>query len=309
MATATQDDKARRKKASIDYPDVVTKGERIRAGRVPHQARALARPRRLATGPAKGTIVRTLIAGNWKMNGLRADLAELDAIAMAAAAAPDVEVALALPATLISEAASRAGPVAIGGEDCHTALSGAYTGCTSAAALADAGARFVLCGHSERRAFFHESDALVKAKAKTGRGAGLITYVCVGENKEQHAAGEAVDVVAGSLLGSVPRQSVAANLVVAYEPAWAIGTGVTPSPDEIAEMHAMTRATLIRQLGEDEGRKVRILYGGSVTPANAAAILAIPEVNGALVGGASLTAAQFVPIIEAAAQISANVSQ
>jgi triosephosphate isomerase (TIM) len=253
--------------------------------------------------------VRTLIAGNWKMNGLRADLAELDAIAAAAAECTQVDVGLALPATLIAAAAPRAGRVAIGGEDCHVQLGGAFTGCLSAPMLADAGASFVLCGHSERRAFFHESDALVKAKAKTGRGAGLTTYVCVGENKEQHAAGEAIDVVAGSLLGSVPRQSVAANLVVAYEPAWAIGTGVTPTADEIAEMHAMTRATLIRQLGEHEGRKVRILYGGSVTPANAETILSIPDVNGALVGGASLSAAQFAPIIQAAARLSANVSQ
>jgi triosephosphate isomerase (TIM) len=245
--------------------------------------------------------LRTLIAGNWKMNGLRADLRELDAIAAAASACPAVDVAAAVPFTLVAEAAARCASLAIGGEDCHVELGGAHTGSISALQLADAGARFVICGHSERRAAFRESDALVKAKAKTGRGQGLTTFVCVGENKEEHAAGEAIDVVAGSLLGSVPRKSVADNLVVCYEPAWAIGTGVTPAPEEIAEMHAMTRATLIRQLGDEEGRKVRILYGGSVTPANAAAILAIPDVNGALVGGASLTAAQFVPIIEAAA--------
>lgn len=245
--------------------------------------------------------MRTLIAGNWKMNGLRASLSELDAIAAAAARCADVDVAIAPPFTLLAEAVGRAGAIAIGGEDCHTALAGAHTGSTSAEMLVDAGARFVIVGHSERRAAFGESDALVKAKAKTGRGAGLTTLVCVGENKEQHDAGEAIDVVAGSLLGSVPRKSTAANLVVCYEPAWAIGTGVTPEPHEIAEMHAMTRTTLLSLLGEEEGRKVRILYGGSVTPANAATILAIPEVNGALVGGASLTASQFVPIIEAAA--------
>ncbi len=250
--------------------------------------------------------MRTLIAGNWKMNGTRAMLAELDAIATAATAFPAVEVAIAPPFTLIAEAAARfGGAIAIGGEDCHTELAGAYTGCIAAPMLVDAGARFVICGHSERRAMFHESDALVKAKAKTARGAGLTTFVCVDENGEQHRAGEAIDVVAGSLLGSVPRKSTADNLVVCYEPAWAIGTGLTPAPHEIAEMHAMTRATLIRQLGEEEGRKVRILYGGSVTPANAAAILAIPEVNGALVGGASLTADQFAPIIAAAAALAA----
>jgi triosephosphate isomerase (TIM) len=252
---------------------------------------------------------RPLIAGNWKMNGLRASLAELDAIAVAAARAPQVDVAIALPFTLIAEAVSRAGPVWIGGEDCHHHLSGAYTGSISGTMLADLGARFVLCGHSERRAAFHETDALIKAKAKAGRGEGLTTIICVGENEEQHRSGEALDVVAGMLFGSVPRKSTSANLVVSYEPVWAIGTGRTPAPDEIAAMHCMTRDTLVTLLGEEEGRKVRLLYGGSVEPANAATILAIPEVDGALIGRASLTAGQFVPIIEAAAALAANVSQ
>jgi triosephosphate isomerase len=248
--------------------------------------------------------LRTLIAGNWKMNGTRAMLADLDRIAAAAAAAPDVDVAIAPPFTLLAEAAGRAGSVAIGGQDCHQAAKGAHTGCISADMLAEMGARFVICGHSERRAEFGEGDALIQSKAEAAQAAGLVAIVCVGEDEPERDEGRAVTVVAGELEGSVPPAATASNLVISYEPAWAIGTGRTPTCAEIGDMHAMIRAKLIQLLGE-EGVKVRILYGGSVNPGNAAMILACPEVSGALIGGASLTADQFVPIV----RIAANVSQ
>lgn len=248
--------------------------------------------------------MRTLIAGNWKMNGTRAMLGELDRIATAAGAAPGIDVAIAPPFTLLAEAAARAGQVAIGGQDCHPAAKGAHTGCISADMLHEMGARFVICGHSERRAEFGESDALVREKAEAAQAAGLIAIVCVGEDEAERDAGRAVPVVAAELEASVPPASTAATLVVSYEPAWAIGTGRTPTVDEIGEMHRMIRAKLIQLLGE-EGVKVRLLYGGSVDPDNAASILACPEVGGALIGGASLTADRFVPII----QLAANVSQ
>ena len=247
--------------------------------------------------------MRTLIAGNWKMNGTRTILAELDRIAQGAAAAPDIDVAIAPPFTLLSEAAGRAGSVAIGGQDCHPAPKGAHTGCISAEMLVEMGARFVICGHSERRAEFAESNALVCAKAKAAQDAGLIAIVCIGEDESERDEGRAVMVVASELEGSVPVTATAADLVISYEPAWAIGTGRTPTTAEIIEMHGIIRAKLLQMLGE-EGARVRILYGGSVNAANAAAILACPEVNGALIGGASLTAEQFVPIIEAAANVS-----
>ena len=246
-------------------------------------------------------MLRFLIAGNWKMNGSRAMLAELDRIAAAAAAAPGVDVAIAPPFTLLADAAGRAGAVLVGGQDCHQAAQGAHTGCISAAMLAEMGARFVICGHSERRAEFGESDSLIQAKACAAQAAGLMAIVCVGEDEPERDEGRAVVVVSSELEGSVPPASTAANLVISYEPAWAIGTGRTPTAQEIGDMHRMIRAKLIQLLGE-EGVGVRILYGGSVTPENAAAILACDDVGGALIGGASLTAAKFVPIVEAAAR-------
>jgi triosephosphate isomerase len=230
-------------------------------------------------------------------------LAELDRIAQAAAAAPSVDVAIAPPFTLLSDAAPRAGKVLVGGQDCHQAAKGAHTGSISAEMLVEMGAGFVICGHSERRAEFGESDSLIQAKATAAQAAGLIAIVCVGEDEHERDEGRAVPVVAEELDGSVPPASTAANLVVSYEPAWAIGTGRTPTTAEICEMHIMIRAKLIQLLGE-EGVKVRILYGGSVNPDNAASILACTEVNGALIGGASLTAGKFVPIIQAAANVS-----
>lgn len=246
--------------------------------------------------------MRFLIAGNWKMNGSRPMLAELDGIAKAAAEFAQVDVAIAPPFTLLSEAAPRAGKVMIGGQDCHQAEKGAHTGCISAEMLVETGARFVICGHSERRAEFGETDALIQAKATTAQAAGLVTIVCIGEDEDERDEGRAVAVVAAELDGSVPPASTAGNLIISYEPAWAIGTGRTPTTAEICEMHGMIRAKLIQMLGE-EGGKVRILYGGSVTAENAAPILACPEVNGALIGGASLTADKFVPVIRIAADM------
>lgn len=246
--------------------------------------------------------MRFLIAGNWKMNGSRAMLDELDRIATAAQACPDIDVAIAPPFTLLADAAPRAGRVALGGQDCHQAISGAHTGCISAAMLAEMGARFVICGHSERRAEFGESDSLVQAKATAAQAAGLTAYVCIGEDEHERNEGRAIPVVAAELDGSVPPASRADNLVISYEPAWAIGSGRTPTAQEIVGMHRMIRAKLIQLLGQ-EGTGVRILYGGSVNPDNAASILACEEVSGALIGGASLTAAQFVPIIQAAARL------
>jgi triosephosphate isomerase len=244
--------------------------------------------------------LRFLIAGNWKMNGSRPMLVELDRIAEASRALPQVDVAIAPPFTLLADATPRAGTVMMGGQDCHHVAQGAHTGCISAGMLAEMGAGFVICGHSERRAEFGETDSLVRAKALAAHAAGLIAVICVGEDQIERDAGRAVKVVRDEIQASVPPESTADNLVISYEPAWAIGTGRTPTSQEIAIMHRMVRAKLIQLMGE-EGAKVRILYGGSVTPENAATILACDEVNGALIGGASLTAERFVPIIEAAA--------
>ncbi len=246
--------------------------------------------------------LRKLVAGNWKMNGSLAALAELDGIADAAVAFSSVDVALCPPFTLIAPAAQRQPGLAIGGQDCHYAAKGAHTGCVSAPMLKEAGATLVIVGHSERRADQHETDADVRGKAQAAIEHGLVAIVCVGETEAERDAGRAVSVVEAQLDGSIPRDGTGAILVVAYEPVWAIGTGRTPSVADVAEMHGAVRVKLCELLGK-EGDRVRILYGGSVKPDNAAELLAVPDVDGALVGGASLTAAQFVPIIEAAAAI------
>ncbi len=243
--------------------------------------------------------LRKLVAGNWKMNGSIAGLAELDAIAATARAFGMVDVAICPPYTLISAAFARQPELTIGAQDCHMNASGAHTGCVSVALLTEAGARMVIVGHSERRADNFESDADVNAKASATIAGGLTAIVCVGETEAQRDAGEAVSVVMGQLIGSVPREGKGSNLVVAYEPVWAIGTGRTPTPTDVTEMHAAIRATLIDLIG-GEGASVRILYGGSVKSSNAAELLHLPDVDGALVGGASLKAADFVPVIEAA---------
>ncbi|MDO6416829.1 triose-phosphate isomerase [Sphingomonas sp. BIUV-7] len=246
--------------------------------------------------------LRKLVAGNWKMNGTRAALAELGAIADAAAGAPSLDVAICPPFTLIDAAIAQAPSLPIGAQDCHHAEKGAHTGCISATMIADLGATYVIVGHSERRADQSETDADVQTKAWAVLAAGLTAILCVGETEAERDAGKAGMVVSGQMQGSVPPAGTADNLVIAYEPVWAIGTGRTPSVRDVAEMHGLIRAKLDELLGE-EGPRVRILYGGSVKPDNAAELMAVPNVDGALVGGASLTAALFVPIIEATAAL------
>jgi triosephosphate isomerase len=239
-----------------------------------------------------------LLAGNWKMNGLAACRSELAKImAGAPAFAGKAELIVCPPATLIADfaAAARGSPVTIGAQDCHAAALGAHTGDISAEMLADAGARAVIVGHSERRMDHHEMDAQVRAKAQAGWRAGLIAIVCVGEQRSQREGGKTLEVVGGQLDGSLPDGGTAAKLVVAYEPVWAIGTGVTPTPDDVAEVHAFVRERLTKRFG-GEGERIRILYGGSVKPANAKELLTISDVNGALVGGASLKAEDFLGI-------------
>jgi triosephosphate isomerase (TIM) len=242
--------------------------------------------------------LRKLIAGNWKMNGSLGALAELDGIAKAAAKNEGVDVAICPPATLIAAAVARAPSLSIGGQDCHWNDSGAHTGCISAAMLAEAGASMVIVGHSERRTDNHETSAEVRKKAKAAVAAGLTAIICVGETEAERDEGRAVAVVTGQVADSVPATSIGSSTVVAYEPVWAIGTGRVPSTQDVAEMHAAIRAQLVASLGE-EGAVVRILYGGSVKPSNAAELLHVPDVDGALVGGASLKAADFAGIIAA----------
>jgi triosephosphate isomerase (TIM) len=243
---------------------------------------------------------RKLVVGNWKMNGSLAELSELGAIADAAREAGGVDVGICPPFTLIAAAVTRSAGLTIGAQDCHQAASGAHTGCVSAAMLKEAGAKIAIVGHSERRADQGESDALVRAKAEAALAAGLITIVCVGESEAQRGAGDHLRVVTEMLAGSLPDDWDEGELVVAYEPVWAIGTGKVATPADVTEMHAALRAALVARFG-DRGDRVRILYGGSVKADNAAELFLCPEVDGGLVGGASLTAAQFAPIIEAAA--------
>lgn len=240
------------------------------------------------------------VVGNWKMNGLGAALAEIAGIAAAVdeGAAGRAGCALCPPATLIERAANTArGRLAIGGQDCAVKASGAFTGDVSAAMLRDAGATLTIVGHSERRARHGESDATVRAKAEAAMRAGLTALVCVGESQADHDAGRARDVVAAQIHGSVPTGSSAKTLVIAYEPVWAIGTGHTPSDHDIAAMHGFIRNRLAEQLG-GVAAGVRLLYGGSVKPDNAAALMSLADVDGALVGGASLTAADFLRIAQ-----------
>ncbi|CAA9494690.1 MAG: Triosephosphate isomerase [uncultured Sphingomonadaceae bacterium] len=244
-------------------------------------------------------IRRKLVAGNWKMNGSVAALAELDRVAEAARAS-DADVAVCPPATLLALAHQRAPELPLGIQDVHCNPHGAHTGCVSARMAREAGATYAIVGHSERRTDQRESDEDVRGKAAAAITEGLTAIVCVGESEAEREAGRALDVVADQVRGSLPPAAEPERLVVAYEPIWAIGTGRTATPDDVAEMHARIRAELRGVLGE-AGEGVRILYGGSVNPGNAAELFAVPDVDGALVGGASLTADKFVPIIEAAA--------
>jgi triosephosphate isomerase len=236
---------------------------------------------------------RKLAAGNWKMHGLRADLAQLDHLAQAG----DVDVLICLPATLIAQATGKG--IAIGAQDCHAANHGAHTGDLSAAMLADAGASHVLTGHSERRQDHGETDAMVADKSRAAHQAGLTTIICIGETLDERDSGATLAVIDRQLAGSVPDCATAENTIIAYEPVWAIGTGKVPDTAQIAQAHAHIRARLAARF--DDGDEFGILYGGSVKAGNAAAIFAVPHVTGALVGGASLKADDFAPIIAALA--------
>jgi len=239
-----------------------------------------------------------LIAGNWKMNGLKAALGEFEAmIAGAGALAGKAELLVCPPATLIAGFADRArgSKLAVGAQDCHPKASGAHTGDLSAEMLGDAGAAAIIVGHSERRADHGESDTLVRQKAEAAWRAGLTAIVCIGETQKQRDAGQTLDVCGGQLAGSLPDGPTAANLVVAYEPVWAIGTGLTPTTADVEQVHRFVREKLTARF-KTEGAKMRILYGGSVKPSNAKELMAVANVNGALVGGASLKAADFLAI-------------
>ncbi|MBA3512096.1 triose-phosphate isomerase [Sphingomonas sp.] len=253
--------------------------------------------------------MKKLVAGNWKMHGVAADLEQVRAIAEASRRFPSVDVALCVPATLIERAARAVPGFAIGAQDVHFAEKGAHTGCVCTAMLTDAGASLTIVGHSERRDSQRESDADVKAKSEAALGAGLGVILCVGESLAQREAGEAVRTASGQLDASLPHGEPAAagvpdRLAVAYEPIWAIGTGKVASCEDIAEIHRALRERLVAAYGE-AGDRVRILYGGSVKASNAPEIFAVADVDGALVGGASLSAEDFVPIIAAAAAVEA----
>ncbi|MCZ0813939.1 MAG: triose-phosphate isomerase [Pseudomonadota bacterium] len=243
--------------------------------------------------------MRKLAAGNWKMNGTRE---ALDALQAMTAAHPDpaVDILICPPATLLLQAAALSAdtPLLIGAQDCHSAPSGAHTGDISAPMIADAGAQAVIVGHSERRQDHGETDALVRAKASAAHAAGLMAIICLGETLDERNAGRTLDVIGAQLDGSTPDSAESANTVIAYEPVWAIGTGKIADMKQISEVHDFIRENLISRLGET-ATGIRILYGGSVKPANAADIFAVGNVDGALVGGASLTAADFSPIIAA----------
>lgn len=238
---------------------------------------------------------KPLVAGNWKMNGLQASAGELKKIVAGARDLAEVELIICPPATLIASfaLAARGSRVLIGGQDCHALPSGAYTGDISAEMLKDAGAGAVIVGHSERRHYHGESDRTVREKVLAARRAGLVAIVCVGEIRAEREAGRALAVVGSQFDGSLP--DGAPDFVVAYEPVWAIGSGLTPTPADVADMHRFIRERLGARYGE-AGRAVRILYGGSVNPANAPELLAVDNVDGALVGGASLKADQFLAI-------------
>lgn len=249
--------------------------------------------------------MRQLITGNWKMNGTTASLAEIEAVCEAVVQdPPGCDILICPPATLIAQAALRANRrIAIGAQDCHTEVSGAFTGDISAEMLRDAGATAVIVGHSERRQYHGETDGMVAAKAKAAWRAGLTAIICIGETETQRLEGHALNVCGNQIATSVPEGLKPSNTAIAYEPIWAIGTGRTPTSAEIIEVHAHIRACLVKRFGTD-GEKTRILYGGSMKPSNAAEILSLTNVGGGLVGGASLKAAEFSAIFKTAAQVS-----
>ena len=243
---------------------------------------------------------RPLVAGNWKMNGLAAQLGELKALKDRLAQHPvsEADIMVCPPATLLAQAryTLTGSTILLGAQDCHPLPSGAHTGDLSAEMLGDAGASAIIVGHSERRTDHGETDALVRAKASAAHRAGLTAIICIGETERERRDGKTLRIVKRQLEGSLPEAARAANTVIAYEPVWAIGSGLTPTPTDIAEVHGSIRAELGRLLGGDESRGVRLLYGGSVKPGNASELLSVPQVNGALVGGASLKAEDFYAI-------------
>lgn len=241
---------------------------------------------------------RKLAAGNWKMNGLEADLAQISALEAAHKEA-GIDILICPPATLLHRMADLTSKIAVGGQDCHAEGSGAHTGDTSAAMLVDAGATHVILGHSERRTDHGESNDMVRSKARAALDAGLIAVICVGETLTERDAANTLDIISGQMAGSIPDAANGTNLVLAYEPVWAIGTGLVPTTDQIGEVHDFIRTKLEKRFGEGVGRSVRLLYGGSVKGSNAAEIFAVSNVDGALVGGASLTDEAFSPIIAA----------
>lgn len=252
---------------------------------------------------SSGLQIRPLVAGNWKMNGLKGSLKEVQAINEAIQGplvGIDADVMIAPPATLLAamSALGKESGLLTAGQTCHAGVSGAHTGDISAEMLRDAGATAVIVGHSERRADHGETDAAVQAKAEAAHRAGLIAIVCVGETKDERVGGATLTVVGRQVQGSLPNGCTAENTVIAYEPVWAIGTGLTPTVDDVAEVHGAIRRDLAARFG-DEGRKMRILYGGSVKPDNAKALMSVGDVNGALVGGASLKASDFLAILRA----------
>ena len=259
-------------------------------------------PNRFVPQQYQGCQMRKFIVGNWKMNGTSSDLDEIAAISVVAQHHITVDSALCLPATLIERAVKAVGAFPIGGQDCHMQKSGAHTGCVSGDMLSDAGAVLTIIGHSERRAAQQEQDSDIRAKAETAQAAGLNAIVCVGETLEEREAGKALDIVLAQVAHSLPDSAAGGWLSVAYEPVWAIGTGRVAEPADVAGMHAAIRTALVTRFGA-EGANIRILYGGSMNGDNAAVLLAVPNVDGGLIGGASLTAAKFQPILAAAQAI------
>ncbi|MET0748453.1 MAG: triose-phosphate isomerase [Rhizobium sp.] len=253
------------------------------------------------------TNIRPLLAGNWKMNGTRDSLTQIKAIADAIKPplSDKVETLLCPPATLLYVATALCddSPVAIGAQDCHQNMSGAHTGDISAEMIADCFGTYVIVGHSERRRDHGEGSELVRAKAGAAHAAGLTAIICVGETGDERRAGHTLDVLKRQIDVSIPHEATADNTIVAYEPVWAIGTGLTPQADEIAEAHAFLRTELVTRFGR-AGQRVRLLYGGSANPANAATLITIANVNGLLVGGASLKAADFIAMYQAYGKLS-----
>ena len=244
--------------------------------------------------------MRKLAAGNWKMNGTRASLSEVKAI-NAELDDTDPAVVICPPVSLLIPACDIGGKIGIGAQDCHMVSSGAHTGDISASQIADTGAKYVIVGHSERRTDHGETNAMIKAKAQAAHEAGLIAIICIGETLTEREAGETLNVLGQQMSGSIPVRATSQNTVIAYEPVWAIGTGLVPTLDQIDEAHRFMRAELLTALGAD-AQNISLLYGGSVKGSNADDIFSVADVNGALVGGASLSAHDFVPIIKALAR-------